>query len=161
VNAFRIDVSDERPRALLQKAPGLVERRLDDAIARGAEEVARLGRDKAPKAFSILVNSIHAIRVGSLHYQVVTGTNYARHVEEGRAPGIQPGTANGLMEWVKQKTGLTGTDLDRRTFVVARAIGRKGIRPQSYMRPAAEEGEPIVRQLARAAVASAIEEARA
>lgn len=158
---IRISIDDARARAALERAPALVERRLEDALARGAIEMAGLGRRKAPTAFSPLTNSIRAERVEPLHFLVSPGVNYARFVEEGRRPGKQPGTAFGLMEWVREKTKLAGKALDRRTFVIAIAIGRRGIKAQPYMQPAFEEGAPRVIQLARDAVARACEECNA
>ena len=57
---IRVVVSDARARAVMDRLPGLVEGRLEDGLRRGAEEIARLGRDKAPKLFSTLTSSIRA-----------------------------------------------------------------------------------------------------
>lgn len=154
-----VTFDDAQVRRGIDRFPGRVEARVEIALARGAEEVAREERRLAPKAFSTLANSIRAQRMGRLHYRVGPGVNYARPVEEGRKPGQQPGTANGLMEWVKQKTGLDGKALDRRTFIIARAIGRRGIRPQPYARPAYESKSGRVVDLARAAAAEGAQEA--
>lgn len=115
-----------------ERFPDRMTAALDAAIWRGAEEIARGEKRNAPKAFSTLTNSIRAERLAPMHARVVTGVNYARPVEEGRAPGKMPGTANGLLEWVKQKTGQSGKELDRTAFVIARAIGRKGIKATRY-----------------------------
>lgn len=154
-----INLDDARLQQALARFPDRVAAQIEFALARGAEEIARAARRKAPKAFSTLTHSIRAQRMGDLHYRIAPGANYAAMVERGRRPGRQPGTANGLTEWVKQKTGLEGKPLDRMSFVVARAIGRKGIRPQPYMRPALAENESRLRQLVRAGVARGIEEA--
>lgn len=134
----RIEIHDEQAKAMLAQVDSRVRQAVHDAIWRGAEELARVAKRNAPKAFSTLTNSIRAEQVGELHFRVATGVNYARAVEEGRKPGPMPGTANGLMEWVKQKTRQTGSELDRTTFLVARAIGWRGIKPQPYMQPAFE-----------------------
>ena len=109
-NSIRINIDSQRVREAFAKAPQVMARNIEVRLSHGAEEVAREAKDLAPKAFSTLVNSIRAGRVGNLHYQVAPGVNYARPVEEGRKAGKQPGTAtgtaNGLMEWVKRKTGL-------------------------------------------------------
>lgn len=154
-----ITLDDARVQEGLRRFPGRVVAHVEPALARGAEEVAREERRLAPKAFSTLTNSIRAQRMGELHYRIAPGVNYARPVEEGRMPGKQPGTANGLMEWVRQKTGLQGKDLDRKTYVIARAIGIKGIRPQPYAKPAIENKRSRVVQLVRAAALRGAEEA--
>ncbi len=152
---MRVDIviDDARVQKGLDRLPNAVVARVELALARGAQELAREERRLAPKAFSTLTNSIQAQRMGMLHYRVGPGVNYARPVEEGRKPGKQPGTANGLMEWVRQKTGLQGKALERRAFVIARAIGRKGIRPQPYAKPAFEAKRSRVVELVRAAAA--------
>ncbi len=154
-----VTLTDARLQQALARFPDRVAANVEFALARGAEEIARSARRNAPKAFSTLTNSIRAQRMGDLHYRVAPGVNYAALVERGRRPGKQPGTSNGLMEWVKQKTGLEGVPLDRKTFVIARAIGRRGIRPQPYMGPALAENESRLRQLVQAGVARGIEEA--
>ncbi len=156
---LKIAVDTVHVQRVLEATPEKVAAAVEQALGRGAQEVARSARRHAPKAFSTLTQSIRADRVGELHYQVVAGTNYARAVEEGRRPGSQPGTAQGLTEWVQQKTGASGTALDRLTHLVARAIGRRGIRPQPYMRPALEEGESRLRALVKGAVARVAREA--
>lgn len=126
---------------------------VDGALARGAQEVARTARRNAPKAFSTLTNAIRVDRVGEMHYRVVAGVSHSRFVEYGRKPGRQPGTGNGLAEWVRFKTRLNGADLERRTFLVARGIAKRGIKPQPFMIPALEENENRIRALVKGAIA--------
>lgn len=133
-----------------------VRRNVHQALSRGAQEFAREARRRAPKAFSTLTNSILATEVGEMWFRVTAGTNYAKWVEEGRKPGRMPGTAKGLMEWVRQKTGLTGKDLDRRTFLIARAIGRKGIKAQPFIAPTAAAMDSRIRALVKGATAQAL-----
>lgn len=150
--------SDEAVRAALRRAPHVVEDRLGTSLFRAALEVARLAREKAPKAFSQLVGSIRSEQLGKLHYRVSTGTNYARAVEEGRPPGKMPGVANGLMEWVRLVIRPDEAEVDRVAFLVARAIGQRGIKPQPYMKPAQDEAESIVRRRADQAMTAAVRE---
>lgn len=154
----RIEIDDRRLLQALRQTPERIMPRLEAALARGAMEIARAARRKAPKAFSTLTNSIRDFQVGPGHFRISPGVNYAPFVELGRAPGKVPGTRNGLREWVKQKTGLSGAALDRRTFAVARSIARKGIRPRPFMAPAAEENADRVRELVRAAGEQALRE---
>lgn len=157
-NRISISIDARRAQAAFARAPQVMVRAIDVKLARGAEEVARTAKRGAPKAFSNLVNSIRAQRIGALSYQVVTGMNYARSVEEGRLPGKQPGVNNGLMEWVRFRTGLAGRPLDRATFAIARAIGRRGIRPQPYMQPAAEASRSRLFELVQQGVDEGIKE---
>lgn len=157
---LHIEIHDEKARAMLDRVDAGVRKAVHAALWRGAEELARDARLRAPKAFSTLTNSIRAEQVGDLHFRVATGVNYARAVEEGRKPGTMPGTANGLMEWVRQKTRLTGKELERTTFAIARAIGRRGIRAQPYMQPAFESQKDRIVANVQAAAARAAQEAQ-
>lgn len=146
-----IGLDDTGVRRAIASAPARMASAVELAIQRAAMELAREARRRAPKAFSTLTNSILPTRVAPLHWRVSTGTNYARSVEEGRLPGQMPGTSKGLMEWVRFRTGLTGKPLDRATFVIARAIGRRGIKPANYMLGAFEATEDRIRDLVRSA----------
>lgn len=159
---IEIRVNDKLAQAAIRRMPGAVERHIDSALWRGAGEISRTAKGKAPKAFSTLTNSIRESRVDELHYRVSTVVNYARPVEEGvQGPlGSQPGTANGLVEWVKLKfSPSSDKDAERIAFLVARAMRRNGIKAQPYMRPAAEEHTGRVHHLVRMAVADGIGEA--
>ena len=157
-NTISISIDARRARSAFARAPDVMARAIDVKLARGAEEVARTAKRGAPKAFSNLANSIRAQRIGALNYQVATGMNYGRSVEEGRLPGKQPGVSNGLMEWVKFRTGLSGRPLDRATFAIARSIGRRGIRPQPYMQPAADASRSRLFDLVQQGVDEGIKE---
>lgn len=60
------------------------------------------------------------------------GTNqpYAEAVEKGRRAGAPPPPSNALLGWMGRK----GIDPSL-AFVIARSIGRKGIRPRPYLKP--------------------------
>lgn len=157
---IKVKVGDARAQAAFQRAPARMRQLVGDALWRGAIEVSRDARDRAPKAFSTLTQSLRPEKVDDLHWRVSPGVNYARPVEEGRMPMRRmPGA--GLTEWVKLKTGLQGKALDRATFAIARAIGRRGIDPQPYLKPAAEAKESRVIELVRAAVARGADEVMA
>lgn len=153
-----VQISDSRALEAMQRFPEVMHRHLENGFFRGSLEFARLARRFAPKAFSTLTNSIHTERLGLMDYLIAPGVKYAPDVEDGRLPGKMPGTANGLMEWVKLRTGLAGRDLDRATFVIARAIGRKGIKAQPYMQPAFEQGQPAALAAVQRAVDAGIAE---
>lgn len=155
-----VAIHDQGARKMLDRLDAGVRQAVHDSLWRGALELSRTAQRNAPKAFSTLRNSIHVAEINPLHFRVSTGVNYARAVEEGRPPGKQPGTANGLMEWVRQKTGLEGKDLDRKTYVIARAIGRKGTAPQPYMQPAFESEKDRIIANVQASARRAAQEAQ-
>lgn len=129
---------DSRVAEAFRRSPEVMTRHLGQKLERAAREVSREMERQVPKAFSHLRNSIQVSRKAPLHFRVAPGMNYALNVETGREPGKIPGMDKGLMEWVRFRTGLTGAPLDRATFAIARAIGRRGIKPQPYVAPTAE-----------------------
>lgn len=159
---FRLDVrvTDLVPRQMLRRAPGFFMQRLAFALERGAQEIAREARGNAPKAFSTLTNSIRSMRQGELHWTIAPGVNYAEAVEGGRMPMRKVGIAHGLLEWIKLKIapGASAKQLDRLGYVIARAIGRRGIKPQPYMQPAFEAKQGRVIDLASQAMRQACRE---
>lgn len=151
---------DSGARSALQKAPDVVARRLDVALSSGARQIMLDARERSPKAFSHLVNSIAVRREGPLHYSVRPEKTYAPWVEGGRMPMRKTGTENGLLEWIRLKINpaAEGKKLDRLGYVIARAITRKGIRPQPFMQPAFEAKRVWVVELADAAMRAAVDE---
>lgn len=177
---IRVVVGDARARSVMDRLPGFVEGRLEDALRRGAEEIARLGRDKAPKMFSTLTNSIRTEQIEPGHYRVSTGVNYARGVEEGTGPAAgKPRyypNPDSLLQYLTTSPALRGFkwarkgsnkregqryDLWWRARGWAWSIYMKGTKAHPYMGPARDEGEPIVHLLARDAIARACAEAQA
>lgn len=156
MNNFSITVDISRARDALGRTPAAVARAVEVKLARGAEEVARTAKRGAPKAFSNLVNSIRAERVGELHYQVVEGMNYGRAVEEGTRPHF-PNPDN-LRPWVERVLGVRGKEARDKAFLIARAISRRGTRAQPYMQPAAEANRSRLFELVAMGVQEGIKE---
>lgn len=135
--------------AAWDKAPQLMDQKLEQYLSRAAEEIARAARDAAPKAKLTLANSIKASKIANLHYRVSPSVNYAVYVEEGtrpHRPGSMPDSRR-LLPWVKLKLRLQGKEANRAAFAIARAIGKRGTRPQPYMRPTYENTQSQVIQL--------------
>lgn len=150
-----IAVDSARALAAIERSPQTLRAALSLSLDRAAEEVAREMRQAAPKAFSTLTNSIRAIKVGELDRLIAPGVDYARFVEEGARPHW-PGIRNGLREWVAFRTGARGPDLERRTFLIARAISRRGIKAQPFVAPTAERTRSRVVALLEQGVADGI-----
>lgn len=150
--------NDAAAREAMRKSPEVVERMLGFAIQRGADEIAREARNKAPKSFSTLTNSIRAQRLSPLHYFVAPGVNYAPWVEGGRMPMRKMPPKGALVAWIKQKLRVTEEKAGRMEFVIARAIQRQGIKPQPFMQPAFEAKRGRVVELANEAMRRAISE---
>jgi hypothetical protein len=156
---FHLKIDLKPTRDGINGLPATVVEVVEPKLWRGAEEVARTAKGKAPKAFSHLVNSIRSERIGPLHYRVVEGMNYGRVVEEGGRPhGV---SSVKLIPWVERVLGAREKEARDKAFLIARAIKRRGTRAQPYMRPAAEENVDRVIALVRKGVDEGIRKAMA
>ena len=64
---------------------------------------------------------------GQVGHAVVNPLVYAPVVELGRRPGSRPPPSSVIARWLQRK-GMSGKEAKQLAFVVARAIGRRGIR---------------------------------
>lgn len=63
-------------------------------------------------------------------------SNVARHainVEDGRRKGAKRPPLRALVPWVELKLGLSGAEARSAAFLIARAIGRRGLRPRRIL----------------------------
>lgn len=155
---IRVKIDSAAAQRAFKEAPLVMERTLERYLDSAGLEVAREARSAAPKAFSTLVQSIRSMKTGPLKREVAPGVSYGVFVEAGRGPGRQPGTGNGLMEWVRLRTRASGKNLERKTFLIARAIARRGIKAQPYMQPTFEKMEPRVHTLLNEGVDAGLRE---
>lgn len=129
-----------------RKAPDVMMTAVDRKLGRGALEVSRAAKIEAPKARSLLTNSIRSKRVRLNEYLISPGVNYAAPVEEGTRGGGWP-SKQVLAVWMSAR----GIDASL-NFVIARAIYRKGTREQPYMAPALKDKISRVMALVRQGV---------
>lgn len=144
MSGFTITVTGIEP--ILAKLNGnvLLAQPITQAMTASALEVERLARSNAPKWRNLLASSItydligHPIpleaRIGPARGAT---TPYAAVMEYGRRPGKQPPIA-AISAWANAH-GIP-------PFVLARSIGRKGIKGRFYMRRAAEAAGPFVQR---------------
>lgn len=157
---MRIQISHNAPevRRAIQKKPAAVRRQVDKKLGRGAQEVAREARRNAPKADSLLTNSVHVFRHGEGDYSVFAGTDYALPVEEGTGPGGSPPDQT-LADWVRVK-GITPADpdmdMDDLVYVIGRSIRESGTPAQPFMAPALEAKRDRLAQLVRQGTAEGL-----
>jgi len=114
---------------------------VDRAVGRATIEIANLARRLAPKAHSILTNSITIRRPDPYTGEAVAGSAYARMVEEGTGPGGWPSERT-MLDWINvhniqpRDPGMTQEDL---AYVMARDIALHGTPAQPFMQPAFEQ----------------------
>ena len=74
---------------------------------------------------------------------VGTNVNYASWVEFGRLPGKMP-PVDMIAEWVRQKKIASGKELMKAAWAIAMSIKRRGIKPKSFLRKAADDSRGIL-----------------
>lgn len=160
---LRVEIDSARVQAALAKAPSAMLASISRGLLRGAKELARDARAKAPRAFSTLTHSIKADRVSPLEYRVAPHVDYARYVEEGREPGKAPDPMS-LLDWIRRKKITSDNpkmDQWGLAYVIARSIARKGIAPQPYLEPAFHANESRVLQMVRDSIEDGLRRAGA
>lgn len=176
---IKISIDTKQAAAAMDKAPGVVERHVDGRLALVAAKVARDAKlqlaSNNSMALGALANSIGSRRLAMLRWQVSTGTNYARAVEEGTGPaaGAKPYMPNpdALRAYVKQRSKITFAgkpgspkrtgqidEIRDRAWALARHIRKFGTKPHPYMAPAAEKNRAGATEQVALAVAAGLKE---
>lgn len=106
--------------------PALYLRAVADLLTNASLLAERIARQEAPKDTSALARSITS-DVQPMSARVFSTLAYAVPVEFGRRPGARPPPSQALAGWAKRH-GFTGS-----LFVLARSIGRKGIKARPFM----------------------------
>lgn len=127
------------------KRLGDLPQRLRVALLRSMRDsvvaIQSLAKEKAPVFRGLLRVSIVqnvAEREDRIVGEVGSGLPYASVVESGRSTGWFPPVKE-LRLWARRKLGD-----ERKSFVIGRAIKRRGFRAQPYLAPAAEAAAPRV-----------------
>ncbi|HCU52890.1 MAG TPA: hypothetical protein DIC36_00930 [Gammaproteobacteria bacterium] len=144
---MRVEVSGLE---VLQRADRALRQAIDDALGRGALEIADEARRTAPVAFSLLQQSIRPLRADWNHWQVVAGVNYARQVEQGRRPGGPLPDPRSIEAWMKTKRitpHAQGMPIKTAAFLIARHIRDFGSPAQPFLAPALESKRSRVEAL--------------
>jgi len=133
---------------LIRRKPEEFRRQTDRAAGRGALELARAVREKAPKADSTLANTVQVQKLGVGYRRVIVGAAYGRPVEEGADPsGFPPERA--IEDWIQVRgiephdPEMTREDL---AYVIARSIFQEGTEPQPFFAPAWEENKDRIQR---------------
>ncbi len=83
-----------------------------------------------------LVNSI-TFRVNQSTLSIeILGADYLKYVDKGRRPGATPPPVSKILPWVKSKKLKFGKSDLQTAFIVARSIGKKGIKPTNVINKA-------------------------
>ncbi|HLP97488.1 MAG TPA: HK97 gp10 family phage protein [Sideroxyarcus sp.] len=154
---MRITVDLKSAKRGLRALPDAVVRNVDRKLERGAAEVAREAKVRAPKAFSNLTNSIMSDRIGVMRYRVQENVRHGHPVEFGSRPHGVDSTK--LIPWVELVTGARGKEARDKAFLIARSIAMRGTKAQPYMGPTADVMGGRVNELALEGVRDGVREA--
>lgn len=146
--------------AAMRRAPDVVMEEVDRVIGRVAIEGAREAKREAPKAFSELTNSIRNEQIGLGFHRIIADAPHAEYREKGSPPQRLP-PIDIIRRWIETKriqprTPMTIEDL---AWLIARAISRRGTKPQPYMEPARQTSIDRLEALLPAAARRATERA--
>ncbi|MBF8179655.1 HK97 gp10 family phage protein [Herminiimonas contaminans] len=107
-------------------------RTLDRFVQRGAQEFGREEKKQAPKAFTILTNSVAVKKNGIADYTVRPGSKYAAWVNNGTAPHQAP--LQPLMQWLRlTKRVSDGKELYARARGLQRFIAAHGTKANPFV----------------------------
>lgn len=125
--------------ALYRKTPEIVQQELSLFMHGATQHMRSEVVDRTPAAMGTLRASVSAsvetMADGMLGI-VGTPQPYAVPVELGTKPHFPPVQA--LEDWVRQKLGVSGTDVRRVAYLVARKISKKGTKGHFMFRDAFE-----------------------
>lgn len=128
----------------LRRAPREASQLVGVAAYECSEIAAAMLREAAPEFQGDLRSSIEGRVVravvggpAGVEAEVSSGVPYALVQDQGRRPGKMPPDAP-IRRWVQLKAnrsggGLSERELDSMVYLIRRAIGRKGTRPQNYV----------------------------
>ncbi len=132
--AFRITLKGDKRLEQALRDPQLIAGPIRTFLETSAFAIEGRAKEKAPVDTGRLRASITSI-IRPLQAVVVARVLYARFVEFGRRPGSWP-PLSAMQPWARRHgfpPGRVGA------FLVARAIFRRGIKPQPFMGPAVRE----------------------
>lgn len=163
MSEMRIDVNSKGIADALRAFPKEAKRLIRPKISRGLAEIERDAKLNAPKAETLLTNSIHRgmdpdglsgyVRVGAAHGVFVEeGTGI--YGPEGRPSGVMP-PVQSILDWIRVRK-ITPDDPfmeeEDLAFLIALSIAKRGTPKQPFMQPAMESNREKVFQRIDAAV---------
>ncbi len=105
------------------------------------EELRLAGKDNTGE----LINSIsyEVVNTARGYEIIIKAADYLNFVDQGRRPGKQPPTRD-IVKWAQQKgIKFKGSTPEQTGYVIARSIGKKGIKPTNVIQKAKDD---VIRQ---------------
>ncbi|HDY7638768.1 TPA: hypothetical protein RQK07_003161 [Vibrio vulnificus] len=158
---LHIDIDISALDEAFRTAPEVLNQHLKLAVGKAGSLVSRTAREEAPKAESLLVNSIRSHVVGELQRMITSSLNYNSWVVQETGPqGMPP--LQSVLDWVKVKRiqpKTPNTDQRDLAFMIARSIARNGTPADDFYDRAAEQTQDKVSDILNASVRMALSRA--
>jgi hypothetical protein len=133
-----------------QKMPEMTEREAIVAMGKAVAEVERQVVPRTPVNVGAL-RAAWSTRVSrgsqAIKGEIVNPKEYAIVMEKGRRPGARMPPVDAIQFWVTRKFGVSGKEARSIAFVIARSIGRKGIKGKFMLEKGFKAAEPTVRRV--------------
>ena len=117
------------------------------AMNKAVNQVVRIGKINAPVNFGVLRAKIHGeVRQAGPGMAIGVVGSYAEHgasLEKGSKPHWPNIESLGL--WVRRKLRVATKDLQNVTFLIARAISKRGTKAQPYLEPAFKDSQDEIK----------------
>ena len=141
-----------------REIPNVLRREFTRAMKLAVVHLEGEVKKKTPINFGMLRKSIVShTKFNPLRGEVfatMPGRAYVDYVEFGRKAGKQPpsGTGSSLRLWVRRKLKLSGSALATATFLIARAIGKRGTKPVKMFKNTEEQERNKVMRMFKEAI---------
>ncbi len=130
-------------KALSRKLPGTMKKVLLTTAREGVALLRKNTRSVGAVSSGKLLRGWRILRTTrGVSFTIENEQDYALFVERGRRAGARRPPRAAIELWVKKKLGLSGKEAKGAAFVIARAIGRRGIRGRFI---AFRSMQPIIR----------------
>lgn len=150
--SFKVDL--RRLQQRVARGEKIVPATLDRFVQRGANEFARAEKIEAPKALSLLTNSIQATKLGTAYYSVGPRVKYAAAVNNGGRPHWAPLLP--LKDWLRVTKRVTDQhELHDRAKGLQRFIAAHGTKANPFVQRSRTKMDNRVIELLRMGVDTA------
>lgn len=160
--SLRIRFDDQSVLEALKGAPAEVMRELGRGTSRAAQEVARAERRNAPKAHSVLTNSIRVANMGSLERMVGPTVSYAEDVVQPIARQPRP-PEQSILDWIRVKgiqPRVPGMPLEVLAGLIADKVALKGTPENTFLEDTAGQMADRVQELLMGSAMKALQKQR-
>jgi hypothetical protein len=135
-----------------QQMPEMTEREATVAMRLAVDRVQREVKSNpaTPVNTGALANAFSTkVSRGSraIKGEIVNPLVYALVMEKGRRAGARQPPTDAIQFWVTRKLGIRGKAAEQLAFVIARSIGRKGIKGRHMLEKSMETAEPSIRRI--------------